>query len=272
MALLDRERILLLKTLSTNLADASLPDVNMFLAEAGLTTLREEQWTSDEWNHHEVTDADRREILIQRLRSLSVAELSQFAEVTGSVLSIAMDLDPSEAPAEPLRVFASHRDGQKAHVHEIAEFLRLLHITLFVAHDDINPGEEWVDRIEKELRTTHAGVIFLVPGFESSTFCDQEVGWMRGRSIPLHTLKYQTASPYGFFGRRQAQHVPDEWKASDVATNLVTWLSLQSEIAESFATSLALSLQSATSFDAANKRFGFIEHRRDLTAAQTAAV
>ncbi|KIP51698.1 hypothetical protein SD72_13885 [Leucobacter komagatae] len=111
-----------------------------------------------------------------------------------------------------------------------------------------------------------------MPGFESSTFCDQEVGWMRGRSIPLHTLKYQTASPYGFFGRRQAQHVPDEWKASDVATNLVTWLSLQSEIAESFATSLALSLQSATSFDAANKRFGFIEHRRDLTAAQTAAV
>lgn len=111
--------------------------------------------------------------------------------------------------ANRLRIFFSHVTDVRAAVTTIAEGLESLQCSCFVAHVQIEPARDWQEVIETALRTCHALVAYVTPGFKESSWTDQEVGWALGRGIPVITVN-AGAQPYGFFGSIQALPVASQ--------------------------------------------------------------
>lgn len=100
------------------------------------------------------------------------------------------------------RLFISHSSVIKESAHNLKEALAKYKIASFVAHDDIEPSLEWQQEIESALRTMDALVAIISPEFQSSLWCDQEVGFALGRGkLVLPIIKGLT--PYGFLGKLQ---------------------------------------------------------------------
>lgn len=205
------------------------------------------------------------------LRDASDEDLVQLYEYLTDVKRPDLSAETADDPP-PLRLFASHRDTQKAHVHQVAEGLARFGIGVFVAHDSIEPGEEWDSRILDELGNCHGGVVFLVDDFITSTWCDQEVGWLLGRGVPVLPLKYHTNDPYGPLGRHQALKVPSNMTTIDLALKIAAWFAARPEVAPQIGTSLANALVSAASFDRANQIFAMLQGLNGLTGSQVAAI
>lgn len=101
------------------------------------------------------------------------------------------------------RVFLSHKTEVKKETSELKENLKLYGISCFVAHEDIQPTEEWQNEIENALHTMDAFVAILTHDFHDSLWTDQEVGFAFGRGVPIISVKIER-DPYGFIGKFQA--------------------------------------------------------------------
>ncbi|MGL5472830.1 MAG: toll/interleukin-1 receptor domain-containing protein, partial [Shewanella sp.] len=67
---------------------------------------------------------------------------------------------------------------------------------------DIEPTKQWQEEIEAALHTMDALVAILMPGFQESRWCDQEVGFAVGRDVLVIPLR-KGLDPYGFIGKYQ---------------------------------------------------------------------
>ncbi len=118
-------------------------------------------------------------------------------------------LTPSEAETKHLwkkgffKLFLSHLSEHKVQVHELKSKLKCFGIDAFVAHDDIDVSSEWQKEIELALRSMDSLVALVTPKFRESSWCDQEVGWARGRGVPIITAKLGIET-HGFTGKYQA--------------------------------------------------------------------
>ena len=101
------------------------------------------------------------------------------------------------------RVFISHLAKHRRAATSIKDALRKYAISAFVAHDDIEPTDEWIDVIESALATCHGMLVLVHPGFHDSKWTDQEVGYAMGRQLLIVTVRCGL-DPYGFLGRFQA--------------------------------------------------------------------
>ena len=135
-----------------------------------------------------------------------------------------------------LRLFLSHVSGERELVGEVGRQLELIGIDSFVAHDSIEPSEAWQDVIEAGLTDCDSLIAFVHPGFASSKWCDQEVGWVLGRKVPILALTFGS-SPHGFLAKYQAKDCSTQ-EADRIATTIQDWLisqrTLQTRLAESF--------------------------------------
>jgi len=120
-------------------------------------------------------------------------------------------------------LFLSHVSAIKAKAHAVKEALKAFGIAGFVAHDDIEPVQDWQTVIESALRSMDALVAFLTPDFPSSRWCDQEVGVGVGRSRLVIPVRLGI-DPYGFMARYQALTPVKGSTAEQVATQIVTVL------------------------------------------------
>ena len=112
-------------------------------------------------------------------------------------------LEPLHDWGNGLKLFISHTHSVASTAHEIAEELRWYGISPFVAHDDIEPTEEWIRVLHYALDTTEAMLTLHTDDFISSNWTQQEVGWASGRRvffIPVH----MGAVPVGFISSKQA--------------------------------------------------------------------
>ncbi len=103
-----------------------------------------------------------------------------------------------------VRVFISHLAERKAEVHELARVLRAIGFSCFVAHDAIQPSRAWLREIERALRSCEVMVAYVSPGFPSSDWTDQEVGWALGRDLAVIPISVDGEMPRGFLGTYQA--------------------------------------------------------------------
>lgn len=103
----------------------------------------------------------------------------------------------------PIRVFISHVDQYKTDAMRIKNALADLRIASFVAHEDIEPSEEWQSEIIQALSTMNMFIAFLTPGFHESNWADQEVGFALAKCTPILPVNYGLI-PYGFIGKIQA--------------------------------------------------------------------
>lgn len=97
---------------------------------------------------------------------------------------------PGKSPfkTQGVRLFLSHLARHRTIVGRVGDRLSAFGVEGFVAHDSIEPSEEWQAVIEAALVDCDAMAVFLHEGFRESKWCDQEVGWALGRGRPMLPL------------------------------------------------------------------------------------
>lgn len=117
---------------------------------------------------------------------------------------------PSVAPealhriwgSEHVRVFLSHKATVKENTSQVKQAFARCGIAAFVAHEDIEPTEEWQREIERALFSMDALVALLSKDYHDSNWTDQEVGVAIGRGVPLIAVRLGM-DPYGLMGKGQ---------------------------------------------------------------------
>jgi hypothetical protein len=144
------------------------------------------------------------------------------------------------------RVFLSHSAKHKKFVGEVADELSLVGIHGFVAHDTMAYSKPWQSQIEQALRSMQAFVAIIHPEFNPSPWCQQEVGWARGRRVPFYAVRYGV-DPAGFIGRDQWPSVAGQSPA-EVAAVISSWIASLPELGTAVTEGLFESLRTAPSF------------------------
>ena len=103
-------------------------------------------------------------------------------------------------------LFLSHSSKDKVLVSNVAQKLTNIGISAFVAHENIEVGNEWFSEIRKKLSSSNGFVAFITESFVLSDWCDGEVGWAYSRGIPILGLNLGVAE-YGFLGTLQQSPV-----------------------------------------------------------------
>lgn len=266
---LDIEKLRLLRATAEQMAVMSSVDLNLVLHEAGLPQL------PSHWNGDDFTDSDeedRKGFAIEILRDQPSTQIREIATALQQLFDAPhLTLLPSE-PA-PIRLFASHLDTQQRLVREVAHALvEIFSVSLFVAHTDIPIDDEWHAAIESNLQAADAGVTFLHPGFVESTWCDQEVGWMLGRGIPVFTLKFAAQVPYGPLGKKQALAVEPTATASTIADHIVSWIRTKPVLSARLNASLTTALAKSSSYATTDRIWKHLQKVQDLTTGQVGTV
>lgn len=166
------------------------------------------------------------------------------------------------------RLFITHLATNKTDAHQLKERLARFQIAAFVAHDDIEPTKEWQDEIERALRTMDALAAIISPGFLSSQWCDQEIGFAIGRGklvIPLRA----GADPHGFLGKHQGlnmEGIPLIVVARTVAEILIRNPHSSPRMAEALVDRMA----SSTSWDLSKDTMTLLEQVPRINSLQVA--
>ena len=191
MALTPSQRITLLKAIAQRLGNEEWPLVDLTLKQFKLP------WT-DQWSGSK--DAYVLE-MIERAEDDVLLDLGRH---------VGFQLHDSPPRVEPpfwrkgmFRLFVTHLATYRELAAELQEALLRYGISAFVAHNDIEPTQEWQAQIETALATCDAVVALLHPGFHESNWTDQELGFGMGRGVPVFSVRFGQ-DPYGFIGRFQA--------------------------------------------------------------------
>ncbi len=115
-----------------------------------------------------------------------------------------------------VRVFLSHKAEYKKGTSQLKDCLKRYGIACFVAHEDIEPTEEWQTEIEHALHSMDAMVALLTPDFHESKWTDQEIGFALGRGLPVVAVCLGQ-DPYGFIGKLQGLQGCDWQQVEDMA-------------------------------------------------------
>ena len=105
-----------------------------------------------------------------------------------------------------IRAFISHSDAAKKYANQLASELDMHGISSFVAHDAIEPDEDWQDEIELALQSMDVMLAFITDDFFESAWTNQEIGYALARKIPIISIKVGRQDPAGFIRNRQAIH------------------------------------------------------------------
>lgn len=121
-----------------------------------------------------------------------------------------------------VRVFLSHLAKHREFVGEVAEALRTYGLDGFVAHDSIEVNKKWADEIQRALRSAQVLVGIVHPGFSSSFWINQEIGWAMGRGIPVFMVR-MGEDPLGFPSDTQWASMVSR-SAKEVGQAIIGWI------------------------------------------------
>ena len=152
---------------------------------------------------------DRDSDSLSRSRSIAARQLGMSLGQDTEVISSQRQLELLWGPGS-IRVFISHISEFKNDAMTIKEELGVFGFASFVAHNDIQPSEEWQKEIERALASMHLFIALLTEGFKKSNWTDQEVGFALARKVQVLPVD-RGLTPYGFIGRYQAL----SWPGSD---------------------------------------------------------
>ena len=103
----------------------------------------------------------------------------------------------------PIRIFISHSTEDITKAKEIESILNESYIQLFLAHRDIDGGEQWREVIRNEIKDCAAMIVLVTPGFHKSEFTAQEVGAAWVLKKPILAIRVDGAVPMGFITENQ---------------------------------------------------------------------
>jgi nucleoside 2-deoxyribosyltransferase len=156
-----------------------------------------------------------------------------------------------------LKLFITHLAAHRKFAAELQEGLLSFGISGFVAHNDIEPAEEWQTQIETALATCDALVALLHLRFHYSNWTDQEIGFAMGRGIPVFSIRFGQ-DPYGFIGRFQAFDGKGR-TAAELAKDLFEIYRKNKQTQELMAEILVGLFEQSTSYTATKTNIGYLE-------------
>lgn len=234
------ERIPIIKRCAERLSKESWAEVDFVLGQFNLPT--QETWSTDDKYGYVLE-------MLNRCRDNFDAEIEEFDDYLAGDVHV----DPTEGPwseETTFRVFLSHVAAHKLYAAEVKSAIRLFGIEAFVAHEDIEPGAEWLRTILAALHSCDALVALLHQEFPTSRWCDQETGIAVGRGVTTIPVKIDI-DPYGFFGGIQAVNGAN-LVASRVVGAVVEILVKDKRTGTSLTEAVVSALVNAWSFNQAN--------------------
>ena len=192
MPLTPSHRILLIKEIASRLESEEWPFIDVILKQFSLP------W-SDEWRGGKDT------YVLEMIQGADDQALIDLAQHVGFQFEETPKLrvDPPFWRKGMFRLFVSHLATKRALAAELQESLLDFGISCFMAHNDIEPTQEWQTQIETALATCDALIALLHEDFHASNWTDQEIGFAMGRGVPVCSVHFGQ-DPYGFIGRFQA--------------------------------------------------------------------
>lgn len=163
-----------------------------------------------------------------------------------------------------IKMFISHRDTSKVLAHELAKALSGYGVSSFVAHDSIEPDEDWQKEIEKALQSMDVLLAFITDDLFDSAWTNQEIGYALAGDIPVISIKLGQVDPVGFIRNRQAiKGHPD--RMQDNATKI--WSTLEKRLAGTtiLRSSIITRFANSRSFAAASNAFDVIKRLGSFT-------
>jgi hypothetical protein len=164
------------------------------------------------------------------------------------------------------RLFLSHVSAHKVAVSSLKASLRKLGVSAFVAHADIEPAAEWLEEIDRALRSMQAMAALLTVDFHESKWTDQEVGVAIARGVSIVPVSLGLM-PYGFIAKQQALF-GDLTQPDKLALEIVAALEKQRATGAPIREALVLALEVAGSFADARDVTTAVEASSGFTAVQ----
>lgn len=155
------------------------------------------------------------------------------------------------------RVFISHLSSEKERATRLKEYLKKYGISCFVAHEDITVTAAWHDEIVKALQSMDCLIAILSKDFNSSSWCDQEVGFGLGRDVLCIPVK-NGIDPYGLLGKYQGLNTKDKTYGY-VCDKIFRILSVNEKSREKYQQCLVDLFLNSNSEDSALHRLGLLE-------------
>jgi len=245
VSLKSSERATLMKEIGKRLSAEDWPFIDVTLNAFSLPTLQ--NWTSS-----------RIAYVLQMIVGASDESLLDLAEHVGYQFGAKpIRVDPPFWRKGMLRLFITHLSAHKVLAAELQSHLHYRGISSFVAHNDIEPTKEWQTEIETALATCEALVALLHPGFHTSDWTDQEIGYAMGRGVPVYTIRFGQ-DPYGFVGRFQAFNGNDK-SSLGIALELFDAFQKDKQTKNQIADALIGQFAESNSFKDAKTFMGYLE-------------
>lgn len=246
MALSASERIKLIQAIEAPLAEEDWPLIDLTFQQFGLPT--EEVWNGTKQGYLlESLKVATDEILIELARHVGLEPERGVQE----------KVEPTFWESGTFRLFISHLAAHREYVGQLQETLSSYGISAFVAHNDIEPTLEWQAQIETALATCDGLVALLHPEFHSSSWTDQEIGYVMGRGLPTFAVR-MGQDPYGFIARFQAFNGNSKTPTA-LAEELFHSLRTNKQTVTKMAEVLVALFERSGSFSRAKERIGYLE-------------
>ncbi len=124
----------------------------------------------------------------QSVRAPAKQRIAGLLEATLIDLADYLDLDLDSDPAWPingLRIFVSHCAAVRGTFERLKLEFGHLGLNFFLAHDDIQGGENWRAALIRALKSMDAFISVHSIGFSQSPWTNQEVGFALARDVPI---------------------------------------------------------------------------------------
>lgn len=148
-------------------------------------------------------------------------------------------------------VFVSHSTVQKQIASELKQKLQDPNMRVFLAHDDIDGGEEWMKALYAQINECDVFVILLSKEYHQANFCDQETGIAYTMNKPMIPLSLDDTTPYGFMSKYQATSIMTPI-LNDKITEIKNLIFAHTKQGQEIIDNLIEQLSNATSFVNAN--------------------
>lgn len=164
---------------------------------------------------------------------------------------------PAFWAAGQFRLFLSHVSEFKRRTAALRDALAKFHISGFVAHDTIEPGELWQREIEAALKSMDAMAAILTPEFPNSRWTDQEVGWALGAGVYVLPVR-RGLDPYGFIAEVQGIYGTNK-KVGTVANEIFNALLKQKQTRDRMLEAVVVGFERSSTPDDANTNAELVE-------------
>ena len=103
-----------------------------------------------------------------------------------------------------IKIFLSHSDKDKKIASELKSKLSKHGLSVFLAHEDIDGGSDWVPKLYEEIQSSKIFIMLLTKNYHTSKYTDQETGIAINCKKIVLPICTDGTRPYGFVATKQA--------------------------------------------------------------------